>query len=771
MFLEFFIISFIIFTILGTEMILKSKTGLIDWLSLIFSIFSFIFGIFQIQHNERSVIHKYQYDKHFVGRQNEFERIKTFILSDYQNLCIVSGEKGIGKTLFLKEIADRINDDKKIFKRYCVLYVPFKDRNSVLVDVAAALNLPLNVSVAEICKKTKGISGKNWVFIIDNIQEKSKRNAIDFAKAVSSVNSLYKSIISISTDIHYNIIPSLFEKEEIQLLENSCHIYLEDIERERILKNSYGLPVYVRILLESWQNYKNSVINEDINEYLIQVIDQLDDITRQSLAIIVCLKNIENDFLDINTILGIYNEITEYTIRKLKNFSLIKLNNDIIELDDILLNSFLQILVGYYNFAYLKIYDFFKNKEGKEYIALFSLLLSDQRNIDFSFIEAVLKKELNNCSWFYLLRLGNYENNNRLNPGIKENIDVYTLFHFCYFKALLETGSYKEARKALDRVNNMQPNILGILYCNTPLQFEVQYYMADLEHLTNNFLDAADYIEALELKTQNMEQKLRCQYLRAHCLKHMGENLFEAENIFLNIASSTYNTDYQKWIRCIYSVASIHMFWNDLSFDYNKQFITIDRLAEKYSDIRHILLNANRHKAIWYLKIMKNPEESKRILEESLVILEQTQQRIKYDFYFQMGEWYREQYINSYISEYYNKGKDFYQMAIEFANEVGDYNLYSCSFLGSILLDICTSDKDIKKAEKDILIEIIEKTLLMKLNINYSYAMLIKIIIIDKTAVPENTILHWKKLRYFDLVQAAELYNRTNEINLPLTVM
>ena len=74
---------------------------------------------------------------------------------------------------------------------------------------------------------------------------------------------------------------------------------------------------------------------------------------------------------------------------------------------------------------------------------------------------------------------------------------------------------------------------------NCDIDFEYQYLLIDLDHLTNYLKNAVTFSHALFEKATSKEQKIKCQYLYAHCLRHLGEDLDQAYTIFTSLANDT----------------------------------------------------------------------------------------------------------------------------------------------------------------------------------------------------------------------------------------
>ena len=54
------------------------------------------------------------------------------------------------------------------------------------------------------------------------------------------------------------------------------------------------------------------------------------------------------------------------------------------------------------------------------------------------------------------------------------------------------------------------------------VEFEYQYLLVDLDHLTNYLKDAVTFSYTLLEKASTKAQIVKCRYLYAHCLRHLG---------------------------------------------------------------------------------------------------------------------------------------------------------------------------------------------------------------------------------------------------------
>ena len=88
-------------------------------LTICIALWTFIFSKFQ----KNILIEKFLNDEHFVGRETEYTKLLDLIQHTQDRIVYISGNFGMGKTLFLKNSCDRINyTDKKKWKSYAAFY-------------------------------------------------------------------------------------------------------------------------------------------------------------------------------------------------------------------------------------------------------------------------------------------------------------------------------------------------------------------------------------------------------------------------------------------------------------------------------------------------------------------------------------------------------------------------------------------------------------------------------------------------------------------------
>ena len=113
----------------------------------------------------------------------------------------------------------------------------------------------------------------------------------------------------------------------------------------------------------------------------------------------------------------------------------------------------------------------------------------------------------------------------------------------------------------------------------------------------------------------------------------------------------------------------------------------------------------------------------------------------------------------------YEKSQKYYLEAVQFAERVHDFNLYSNSQLGIMLLGI----KHEKEIDNDILRTIISETYSLGLNINYNYALYVQHLIRNED-FPEGLVTYWRKMHFSDLFSMSSK-SESEKCNIKLTVM
>ena len=708
----------------------------------------------------KSWVERCLYDEHFVDREREYEKLTKLIQNKFVRIIYINGKLGMGKTSFMKMSCDRINYvHKKKWKSYAAFYYNNNHTQSVTRALSNKYYGNPDASVTDISKLLSASTfQKSIILFIDNIHEIDLLECTEFAKAFINCNKNNYVVIAVdSNENEFHIRPEEFGENEIMLLANSYNVKLAEIERQEITELSNGYPVYARYSIEAYNKGIAIADYRNFEVYLEDLICSLNELEKASLSLIVCLSQLIQDSIEAKVIYAIDNQITRPIIKQLATYSLINLWKDIICIDHLISLKCMDFLSKYKNESYYKIYVYYKELPNTSYIALLAALKSNFKYDSF-LIKQLLHNQYKNNNFYILIDIGELEFNEQVNPYLREDKECWIYLRYYYLKSLLELGLYDEARRIIDKYDRR----FNLLNANTDIEFLYQYLLVDLDHLTNHMKDAVLFSHALLTKATTIEQRVKCQYLYAHCLRHIGEDLNQAFSIFSTLANATDYNDDKIRIRSIYSAASIKMFQGDVNYNFESSFATIEQILcndEKNEVWKPYVI---RHKAIYEYKIRNNFEGAEQILQEAIRILEVTPLRIKYDIYFELGEIYR---IHGHSLDNYNKSLSFYLEAEKFAARVQDYNLQSSSQLGIMLLSI----KYGHAIDMNILRSIIAKANQINLNINYNYAIYVKHVITNES-IPKELLTYWKNLQYSELVLFSSK-DKFEKYDIKLTVM
>ena len=699
-------------------------------------------------------------DVHFVDRDVEYTKLANLIQCHDDRIIYIAGNFGMGKTLFIKMACDRINySDKKRWKSYTSFYFNNNHTKGITQSISDKFCGQPNASVLDISKKLHNATlQKNIILFIDSISEIDLNECTEFARAFIKCNRNNQIVIAVdSNDDEFHISPGKFQENEVELLAHSYDIEMKPSDIYEISELSNGYPVYARYSVEAYRKGVKIADYNNLDNYIAKLVDSLNDLEKSSLSLIICLGLLLQDEIETKLLLGVDNRISRRIIRKLATYSLINIYKEKIYTDRLISLKCLECLAEYKNASYEKIYNYFKGMLDTNYIALVAALKSDF-SYDHRLIKEILHKQYDDGKFYLLIDIGEIEFAGQINPHLREDKECWMFVRYYYLKSLLELGLYDRAREVVDNYD-IQFNLLDI---KDDISFEYQYLLVDLDHLTNYLKDAIAFSEGLMQKSTNNLQLAKCQYLFAHCLRHVGEELDRAFAIFTTLADNIDYKDDKIRIRSIYSAASIKMFQGNINYPYEKAFEKIEQIMN--ADEKNVtwMPYVARHKAIYEYKICKNIDNAEQILLDTIKLLEVTPLRIKYDIYFELADIYRlkECTVNNYESSV-----NYYLEAAQFAKRSHDYNLESNAQLGLALLNLKYGyDVDID-ALRDIIIE----THKIGLNINYNNALYVKYLANSET-IPKELVSYWKKMQYSDLLSFISK-SKSEKYNIKLTVM
>ena len=721
--------------------------------------------------NKEKIVAQYQFDDFFTDRNTEFKNILLFLFDNTQKIYYITGENGIGKSMLLKETADRINKKKKEYN-YSVLYLNLKNNNNILNNIKEILDISTSINIEKICKTLKKEWKKNWVIFIDEVDEISYLSVKEFANSIYYYARI-KTVISYNGNLSFMTEkPSLFTKKEINELFLKYGLEIDNDIVEKIFLLSKGLPVYVRFLLNQYEQSKSIDFtnNSDIKIYIGNLISQqLNCNDRKSLSIICCHKNISN----CNLLVKEFKEIYHHNIIKLINLAIVEIKDEYIMAEKDILNICSEYLKDFENESFISIFNYYMHKPHKLDLALLALLSSKHEIKDTVWIYETIKNKIDYNDFAYIIRMGDLDRNSKINPFLYDNLNLYQYIQIAYFNALLAQGLYNEAEKVINTYDFSLKGRKGIVCMESQNDFDIHYSIADLYHLTNRFEDSAIYCDLLLNKIENKNNYNRAIYLKAHCIRHIGKDYYYSISLFRQITEEKNNLNIspQIYIRSMYSILSIQMLWGIEKSELYTNFDTLHKLAKTCKNEQILCAYIDRHYLRYLIKYEKSINEAISIGENILSTLEKNNSRIKYDYYFELGELYRLQYSENQSKRFYEKSLQYYSLAIDFAQDSKDYNLESMCQLGIILLQMENRNVriDIKKTT-EIIDKILIETKNKSLFLNHCYATFVSFCV-NNEHIPEKIYNKFNTLKFNDLYNSSLLHNAGKSFFLKLVVM
>uniref|UniRef100_UPI0006D07DCD hypothetical protein n=1 Tax=Clostridium sp. NkU-1 TaxID=1095009 RepID=UPI0006D07DCD len=131
---------------------------------------------------------------------------------------------------------------------------------------------------------------------------------------------------------------------------------------------------------------------------------------------------------------------------------------------------------------------------------------------------------------------------------LNENKEFNNEFRYYHLNSLLQLGQYSQAIDELKRYESSEISLPSLRKTNDLLGFEMQYLIIDLHHLSNQFDLALDEIDALLSQKENIKEDYmnRFLYLKAHCIKHKGDNLPLADSILQRLSEKKVDSNYAR---------------------------------------------------------------------------------------------------------------------------------------------------------------------------------------------------------------------------------
>lgn len=723
------------------------------------------------------------------GDESEKDRSKR--------IFYITGSQGRGKTQLLLRFANDLIQNTPIrskkaqgsfwqkIQRYCccasrkvaVYYVELTGTKDMLTECCEKLAISdKKIGSSEAFRDHLKIASRyqNIVFILDGISAYTEQEAIKFALTLVEEPGfhVFLGVTIERTSLYKMLQPSLFNTTEVRSLANSYGLNLYDNTIAKIVELTQGNPGYSHLLIKL--RHANPAIDlsslnhlEDLNRMIGGLVANLSAETQTIIGVFAYLDLIGIERVLESEIRLLLPSATHQNIEEAILSSILFREQDskqLIRMSPLIAHACRAI------FPQKKYMGIIKNHYGTSKSAMIRMslqLLGDKNNLGTN-VKDFLKNALKNHQYVMFARLGEEDRSHYL--LIQE--EDYYYFSYCYLSSLLQLGQYTRAYFEMLRLQNAGK--LPPLSCEiiSDDAFEIQYLLIDLHHLSNQFDTALEEIDCLlnvlPNAFKNTEKEYKLLYLKAHCLKHIGDDLKHADSILSYLQQN--NLENELAIKVLYSRLAINLFLGDDQFQYEKVFDEIDTRLKTLGETP-IRMHVERHRAIYMLKQKKDLHSALEIIERALTDLEKTQYRIIYDFYFEKAELLRLKAHQPQDLPVEERDMDtilsLYRKAIAFAEDNGDLNLKTSAQLGSILAlhyfcqtPVCELLKEVESIQRSLTNDNSKPIL----TINFNEALYVEALL-KGVCFDDNEINHWRQI-HVDLARSME-----NGDALKLTVM
>ena len=562
-----------------------SMKDLISWYNTLFGIIGFIGSTVSIKTylrdnklnvNNLNIFNTVALKQDFfTNRINEIKMILE-LLNNNNKVISVYGNKGVGKSEFLKIITDYINNNIKsnklndtfikndikrdkyhILKNYKAIYFDLSDKmgmKEIITEIFSKIfpNIKINKNISYhyfLNELEKVYNKQNIIFIFDNFNNGAlkselikifQEHQIQRCKDLFIIGSI-NEFISYSESILYIEITSIQDKKVIKEFAAKKGIDLTDESLNKLYSMSYGLPIYLNIILNNeFTQINNRLLLLNINEYIIDLVSKLDEETMRILKYCAFISALNTTLkLDIFIELG-FNSSSKIHFEKLiKNSLLIDLGNNTFKMHDIITDFIIEKHIVSSQDISVSLINYYKQRHQNKEVVIYSLLTNDFSNKEL--IIKVLKEEIDNDNLPYLFTLGElirkYQYIKSL-YSIDSEIYNYLIYSYLYMK--MGMGDYIGAEELVNNLLAGQIKLVHISDISSDIEFEFNYLVADLLHLQNKYTKAINDFRML-LNIANMNKNFnhkipKCTWAIAHSARHQAENL----NMVLNDYNECY---------------------------------------------------------------------------------------------------------------------------------------------------------------------------------------------------------------------------------------
>jgi len=692
-------------------------------------------------------------DKYFVDRETERKALFVFLSADSGDegsLFFVKGGMCRGKTELLQRFADDVNQGRKSelakqypqSRSYSAYYISLHCRYEDIAQEISNCLLGDNrlIGYGKISTFLRKASyRRKCVLLIDNINKAQSYSITEAAHALLYNNPYLKIILAITEESsasknNASLIPPLFGEIHISALANAYKIPLRESKMQEIIRISNGIPSYVRMIFHTKALDSSTILSniENIQQIVNTQLNQLDK-DNHIVAFLACLELCNGGTISKKELLQL-TKASEPQLEQVYDAALAREDGFGHILMDALVARCCRKTIRCDEFLD-EIYHFYISRDPYSDIAFTAQLMLASSSQHLVTEEALTQKYMRN-GYLLFAHLDYLDEENQIR-AFETIPDLYNKFRYFCLSSLLQLGEYSQAFTTLKRYENSQVMLPSLREAYTPSGFEMQYLIIDLHHLSNRFTLALGEIEAI--LSQNIplapEHSQQLLYLKAHCLKHLGNQLEEADQILKELEDATLPTNFR--IKVLSSRLAIHLFQGTHSSEYRSVEQRINSLTEEIIPEK---LHAVRHFAYLHWKISGSAEKALETINNGLEILERTRWRIIYDFYFEKAEWMRIDNIE--------KGKtvhetstilSYYRKAIAFASENQDINLQCSAQLGIILTQYEENSGNAtwRKDQLEIVYKESKKMEDARLAINRTYAEYVKTLLSGESCCPE----------------------------------
>lgn len=633
----------------------------------------------------------------FVDRTKSIKQFRE-LLSNNVNIINIYGNRGIGKSAFLRFLCDNINNNLNYQNKQN--RIPFKKLKGFALYIELSiygertiedqiLNMYGGDSFIELIEEILKIAKyKKKIFIfLDNINTKTLSKQIE---------SLLDKLWNISSK--FCIILGSIEKQQLlQLQDKIGYIYLEKFGEDDIFeyadKNNYaistndinnildftkGLPIFISFLIKNQANYFDYNA-EKLECYIERVLENLNK-EQSKLAYYIAFLSITNSLISLSLLKKFITDISTIDLEYIEKNSLIEYDqeNHYIKMHEIFRNYIVKRF-RHLNKIISDIYAYY-DEQNLEFEKTYYLIMLD--NIDnVAMINNTIEKAIASDNYSFLILLGEHYkllNDWKVNKYLLDAESFLKLL-YGYVYALMGIGNYPAAREIINECKIPARSIDNVM------QFRFSLLTANLYHLQNEYDISIETYNIL-LSTENNEllnkYGAKCFWGIAHAIRHEGYNLEHALTYYNESIKKAEETHKEsEIIKSMLEKLSIYLLREDIPQSKELMRTIKTRMTKLPNSGYYFTKLSFKTYETRYNRIINKCITHKEFkqLNEVLVEYKKHGKRLIYNIYFEIGELYRS------VNDFENAIK-YYKKSLLFSNQNYDFNLKTLSI---IALSIC----------------------------------------------------------------------------------